>query len=140
MKVKICVLLGQLLGYFVIGQTDGCNIILQALDHEVLRKEFLIGSFPDTILVYKEVANDLDCPTMKSVGKTIILSTNQIYKLVLTNEKEKHPWLLSLYAFKKLGKKRIISFWRPYSGAAVTLTFKQVRGKYKCVEYAVGSF
>ena len=94
-----------------------------------------------TVLVYdkKNILND--CTEFTECLKKIKINKDTINNL--TPEKYsiyKPKNLIILYDYTENKNIYTISFWRPYTGANLVLTFKKGKNKIKIIKHTTGTF
>jgi hypothetical protein len=131
-----------LLLFFVSLKTGECQKIINSCDliysvvssEQALDEFFVCKNTSDTIIVFDSVEYlSTLCSPLKICGKIILFShQTPINKL--------DPKYLELYRVDLSKKVYTLYIWRPYSGAAVIMTFKAKKRKIKLINWVTGSF
>jgi hypothetical protein len=123
------------------GQNSYCELVLHFLNTDIAKKQRLMESIRDTIVIRDEQNGALSCSTM--------LSNNGKVLKIVKSEKPTIPDevrgiadnILVLYGLEKINRKKyLLSIWRPYSGATARIYIWRSKKGYQHSVFSIGAF
>jgi hypothetical protein len=141
MKTSIWAYAFFLLSHSVIGQGLHCELVLHFLNTDIAKKERLMESVSDTIVIWDEQTSALSCPTMLSNDGKVIKIVKSKKSTIPGEARGIADNILILYGFEKIRRKKyLISIWRPYSGAVARIYIWSSKKGYRHTVFETGSF
>lgn len=124
------------------GQSLDCNLLKNAIETEYFNREFSICQNNQSFIIYDKNKVFPHCSSFELCGKSIFITQDSIYRDFSPNKYEykEYPSIIVLYRIVIDRKKNSLMFWRPYSGANLTLTFQKKKKAYKLIDYETGTF
>ncbi len=125
------------------GQNIECDLVKKAIETEYFMREFNICKIDSSIVIYDKVKTLNGCLSCSVCHKTVSITTDSLYKDLSTEKysMNKPKQLIILYDYRKIGdNKYTLSFWRPYSDANLSLTYKVRKCRYRLIKHSIGTF
>lgn len=121
---------------------EGCELLGIALSNEHVLREFSLCNKDLKFVLYDKGNNFMECKEIKVCDKKIDVSHSNKYAKLSPNYShiQKDESIIVLHRMEKSGTKCKLFFWRPYSGAAVNLTYKMNYNLIELNDYTIGRF
>lgn len=95
-----------------------------------------------TFILYDKHDMFKDCGLLNSCGNRITISHDAKYSELSpnNNRSSKDKSIIVLHKIEIKNEDYSLYFWRPYSGAAVNLTYRKNGKEFKLIDYVIGTF
>ncbi len=121
---------------------DFCRTLSKAFSSEHLQREFYLCKDETSFVLYDKQGILRSCILFNVCGKEIPISHDKKYDQLSPNDNRSttDKSIIVLYKVEIEGKSCTLYFWRPYSGAAVNLTYRRSRDEFELIDYTIGTF
>lgn len=119
-----------------------CSLLREAFSSEYLQREFFLCRDGTSFILYDKQEVLRSCRFFDVCGKEIRISHDKKYDKLSPNDNHSttDKSIVVLHKVEIEGEYYTLFFWRPFSGAAVNLTYRKSRDKFGLVDYSIGTF
>jgi hypothetical protein len=118
-------------------QDAECSLFDLATNSKVFKLEFNTNKF-DSLIIYDKVGILQTC---SSTSEYLKISTDSKYDLTPESRNASaSDNLIIFFKYERTNKKRTLYFWKPSTGAAINLTYKDRKNSHKHIKTSIGTF
>lgn len=117
-----------------------CDLLVTVTKEQYLIDAFRIEKLDSVVVIYDQTHSFINCNVIKESGFEISQNPNHNYHTEYNSGQRPPQNLIIIYNYETSCRKHIIKFWRPFTGGAVSLTYKKKRGNFTLTDYSTGVF